>query len=42
MISNALNNALKLASNFGITPSARANISVPVTNNNTQINNYFE
>jgi phage terminase small subunit len=42
MKNDALNNALKLASNFGITPSARANISVPVTNNNTQINNYFE
>jgi len=42
MKNDALNNALKLASNFGITPSARANISAPVTNNNTQINNYFE
>jgi P27 family predicted phage terminase small subunit len=42
MKNDALNNALKLASNFGITPSARANISAPVTTNNTQINNYFE
>ena len=42
MKNDALNNALKLASNFGITPSARANISAPVTTNNTQIINYFE
>lgn len=42
MKNDALNNALKLAANFGITPSARANISAPVTTNNTQINNYFE
>ena len=39
---DALANALKLATLFGITPVARANISAPVTNNNTQINNYFE
>ena len=39
---DALANALKLAVNFGITPSARANISAPVTTNNTQINNYFD
>lgn len=39
---DALNNALKLASQFGLTPVARASISAPVTNNNTQINNYFE
>ena len=42
MKNDALNNAIKLAANFGITPSARANISAPVTTNNTQINNYFE
>lgn len=42
MKNDALNNALKLAANFGITPSARANISAPATTNNTQINNYFE
>jgi P27 family predicted phage terminase small subunit len=42
MKNDALNNALKLAANFGITPSARANISAPVTTNNTQINNYFD
>jgi len=42
MKNDSLNNALKLAANFGITPSARANISAPVTTNNTQINNYFE
>ncbi len=39
---DALNNALKLATQFGLTPVARASISVPVTNNNTQINNYFD
>tara|TARA_R110000744_G_scaffold72211_1_gene145151 strand:+ start:127 stop:603 length:477 start_codon:yes stop_codon:yes gene_type:complete len=39
---DALANALKLAALFGISPVARANISVPVTNNNTLINNYFE
>ena len=38
---DALNNALKLATQFGLTPVARASISTPVTNNNTQINNYF-
>ena len=37
-----LANSLKLASLFGISPVARANISVPVTNNNTLINNYFD
>tara|TARA_R110002020_G_scaffold470398_1_gene696269 strand:- start:11022 stop:11498 length:477 start_codon:yes stop_codon:yes gene_type:complete len=42
MKNDALANALKLAVNFGITPSARANISAPVTTNNTQINNYFD
>ena len=42
MKNDALNNALKLASQFGITPSARASISAPQINNNTQINNYFE
>ena len=39
---DALNNALKLATQFGLTPVARASISTPVTNNNTQINNYFD
>ena len=39
---DALANSLKLASLFGISPVARANISVPVTNNNTLINNYFD
>tara|TARA_R110002020_G_scaffold25500_1_gene82953 strand:+ start:120 stop:605 length:486 start_codon:yes stop_codon:yes gene_type:complete len=39
---DALNNALKLACQFGLTPVARTNISAPVTNNNTLINNYFE
>ena len=40
---DALANALKLATQFGLTPVARANISAPIkTNNNTQINNYFE
>ena len=39
---DALNNALKLACQFGLTPSARSNISAPLTTNNTQINNYFE
>ena len=42
MKNDALNNALKLASQFGITPSARASISAPQINNNTQINNYFD
>ena len=42
MKNDALNNALKLASQFGITPSARASISAPQVTNNTQINNYFE
>lgn len=39
---DALNNALKLATQFGLTPTARASISAPITNNNTQINNYFD
>jgi P27 family predicted phage terminase small subunit len=39
---DALNNAMKLATQFGLTPVARANISAPVTTNNTQINNYFD
>ena len=39
---DALNNSLKLATQFGLTPVARASISAPVTSNNTQINNYFE
>ena len=38
---DALNNALKLATQFGLTPTARASISAPITNN-TQINNYFD
>tara|TARA_R110000824_G_scaffold281779_2_gene470090 strand:- start:239 stop:715 length:477 start_codon:yes stop_codon:yes gene_type:complete len=42
MKNDALNNALKLATQFGLTPVARANISAPVKTNNTQINNYFE
>ncbi len=42
MKNDALNNSLKLASQFGLTPVARASISAPVTNNNTQINNYFD
>ncbi len=39
---DALNTALKLATQFGLTPVARASISVPTINNNTQINNYFD
>ena len=39
---DALNSALKLAVQFGLTPVARASISAPTTNNNTQINNYFD
>lgn len=39
---DALNAALKLATQFGLTPVARASISAPTVNNNTQINNYFE
>jgi len=42
MKNDALNNALKLAAQFGLTPIARANISAPLTTNNTQINNYFD
>ena len=39
---DALNNAMKLATQFGLTPVARASISAPTVNNNTQINNYFD
>ena len=39
---DALNSALKLATQFGLTPVARAAIAAPVLNNNTQINNYFD
>ena len=39
---DALTNSLKLATQFGLTPVARASISSPTTNNNTQINNYFD
>lgn len=39
---DALNMAMKLATQFGLTPVARASISAPITNNNTQINNYFD
>ena len=39
---DALNSALKLAAQFGITPVARASISAPNVTNNTQINNYFD
>lgn len=39
---DALNAALKLATQFGITPVARTNISAPTISNNTQINNYFD
>ena len=39
---DALNNSLKLATQFGLTPVARASIAAPVTSNNTQINNYFD
>tara|TARA_R110002020_G_scaffold224492_1_gene434004 strand:+ start:54 stop:530 length:477 start_codon:yes stop_codon:yes gene_type:complete len=39
---DALNNAMRLATQFGLTPVARASISAPITNNNTQINNYFD
>lgn len=39
---DALNTALKLATQFGLTPSARASINAPTINNNTQINNYFD
>ena len=42
MKNDALNNSLKLAAQFGLTPVARASIAAPVTNNNTQINNYFD
>lgn len=39
---DALNNAIKLATQFGLTPVARASISAPKITNNTQINNYFD
>ena len=39
---DALNMALKLATQFGLTPVARASISAPTVNNNTQINNFFD
>ena len=39
---DALASALKIATQFGLTPTARASINAPVTNNNTQINNYFD
>ena len=39
---DALSAAMKLATQFGLTPVARASIAAPVTSNNTQINNYFE
>ena len=42
MKNDALNNSLKLAAQFGLTPVARSSIAAPVTNNNTQINNYFD
>jgi len=39
---DSLANALKLATQFGLTPVARASISAPTKIENTQINNYFE
>jgi P27 family predicted phage terminase small subunit len=39
---DSLNMAMKLATQFGLTPVARASISAPAINNNTQINNYFD
>lgn len=39
---DALASALKIATQFGLTPTARASINTPVTNQNTQINNYFD
>ena len=42
MKNDSLANALKIANLFGISPVARANISVPKISNNTQINNYFD
>ena len=39
---DALNSALKLATQFGLTPVARASISAPTKITNTQINNYFD
>ena len=42
MKNDALNNSLKLAAQFGLTPVARASISAPTKITNTQINNYFD
>ena len=42
MKNDALANALRIASLFGISPVSRANISAPTVSNNTQINNYFD
>lgn len=39
---DALNSAMKLATQFGLTPVERASISTPTISNNTQINNYFD
>ena len=39
---DALATALKLATQFGLTPVARASISAPTKITNTQINNYFD
>ena len=39
---DALASALKLATQFGLTPVARASIAAPTTTTNTQINNYFD
>tara|TARA_R110002051_G_scaffold321742_1_gene410244 strand:- start:267 stop:743 length:477 start_codon:yes stop_codon:yes gene_type:complete len=39
---DSLSMAMKLATQFGLTPVARASISAPAINNNTQINNYFD
>ena len=39
---DALASALKLATQFGLTPVARASISAPTKITNTQINNYFD
>jgi P27 family predicted phage terminase small subunit len=39
---DALNSAMKLATQFGLTPVARASIAAPTINKNTQINNYFD
>ena len=39
---DALSAAMKIATQFGLTPTARTSISSPQVNNNTQINNYFD